>query len=180
MNDVLYVIVNKSLNMSPGKAAAQVAHAVMGLENRHRTNFVANKRRTVIVLEAKDREQLDGIADYLSDYGVDYNYYIDEGVNEVLPFSLTAMAIEPLSAEDPKREIFSELSLYGSNDEDCNKQSEGDYYGETESELEFVMRSIRESTQEIRSIRQSLNQTIEKVTEPKRHWWQRKKVDYVS
>lgn len=114
MKPILYVILNGKLNMSPGKAAAQAVHAVMGLDNKERTKFMGNYRRTVVVLEAKGREQLDGIADYLSDAGIDYHYYIDEGVNEVDAFSLTALAVEVMDTEDTdKREIFADLPLYG-------------------------------------------------------------------
>lgn len=114
MNPILYVILNGSLRMSPGKAAAQTAHAVMMLKDEHRKKFNSNYRRTVIVLEASGRNQMDGIVDYLTDAGIDYEYYVDEGVNEVEAFSLTALAVEVFDAEDGnKREIFSSLPLYG-------------------------------------------------------------------
>lgn len=98
--------------MSPGKAAAQAVHAVMMLDNKHRNTFKEEFRRTVIVLEATSREQIDGIADYLSTAGIDYQYYIDEGANEVAPFSATALAVEPLDHYDRRRKIFEDLPLF--------------------------------------------------------------------
>jgi peptidyl-tRNA hydrolase len=115
MNDVIYVILNGSLDMSAGKAASQAVHAAMMLNNKHRTNFTANYRRTVIVLEAKNVNQIYGIVDYLNDANIDHEYYIDEGKNEVDAFSTTALVVEPISSDDKeKRKIFSDLPLYSS------------------------------------------------------------------
>lgn len=114
MNDVIYVILNGSLNMSPGKAAAQAVHAAMMLNITHRTNFIMNYRRTVIVLEAKNHAQMLGISDYLVEADIDHEYYVDEGVNEVDAFSTTAIAVEPFDSNDrQKRKIFAGLPLYG-------------------------------------------------------------------
>jgi peptidyl-tRNA hydrolase len=114
MKDVLYVILNGSLNMSPGKAAAQAVHAAMMLNSTDRTKFRANKRRTVIVLEAKNNDQIYGITDYLTDANIDFEYYVDEGVNEVDAFSTTALVVEPIDSSDmEKREIFAGLPLFG-------------------------------------------------------------------
>jgi peptidyl-tRNA hydrolase len=124
-NPILYVILNKSLQMSPGKAAAQAVHAAMMLEHKYRDLFLSKTRRTVIVLEASGREQLDGIADYLADAGMDYEYYTDEGVNEVSAFSLTALAVEPIDADDKeKRKIFESLRLFNGDYTDWNKPNQ--------------------------------------------------------
>lgn len=113
-NPVLYVILNKSLKMSSGKAATQAVHAAMMISAKYSEEFLCDYKRTVIILEAKNRDQMDGISDYLSDAGIEYEYYIDEGVNEVDSFSLTSLAVEPIESDDwQKREIFSGLSLYG-------------------------------------------------------------------
>jgi peptidyl-tRNA hydrolase len=117
MNQVLYVILNGGLHMSPGKAAAQAVHAVMLLDAKHRKRFTKDYCRTVIVLEASGREQLDGIGDYLYSADIDYVQYIDEGANEVEAFSLTAIAVEPFDQDDhEKRMIFSALPLFGSKE----------------------------------------------------------------
>lgn len=112
-NPILYIILNKELNMSPGKASAQAVHAAMMLESKCRDSFTAQYRRTVVILEAQGREQLDGISDYLHDAGIYHEYYTDEGINEVEAFSFTALAVEPIEASDEKkREIFSSLKLF--------------------------------------------------------------------
>lgn len=87
----MYVLVNTELGMSIGKTAAQVAHAVA----RIRSNNIPH---TVIVLEAST-EQLHNLHEYLDRIGIQNHLYIDEGVNEIEPFSVTALAIEPL--EEP-------------------------------------------------------------------------------
>lgn len=117
INPVLYVILNGSLNMSPGKAAAQAVHAAMMLPEDARSEFTGDDRpykRTVIVLEAKDGVQMDNIVDYVDNAGLKCEYYIDEGKNEVDAFSFTAMAVETIDENDEEaREIFSALPLYG-------------------------------------------------------------------
>jgi len=113
MSKVLYVILNGSLNMTAGKAAAQTAHAVAMLPTIHTESFVQDYRRTVIVLSANGREQMDGIVDYLYDAGIVCEAYTDEGVNEVDAFSMTAIAVEPIEEDDERtRAIFSGLNLY--------------------------------------------------------------------
>lgn len=120
-NPVLYIILNGSLNMSSGKASAQAVHAAMMMQEEYRNKFLGDYVRRVIVLEASGREQMDGIADYLHDAGIHYEYYIDECVNEVQAFSMTAMIVEPFASDDVKlREIFSKLPLYGKNKKKIN------------------------------------------------------------
>lgn len=181
MNDVLYVILNGSLNMSPGKAAAQAVHAAMSLATTHRINFVANKRRTVIVLEAKDREQMDGICDYLFEASIDFERYIDEGVNEVQAFSMTAIAVEPFSADDTqKREIFAGLSLYHGNTDGDEKACSDDYEDDccdTEAPYDVPYN--------ISHVQRQLSEVIRKLTPepPKLKWYQKlfkKKQSWVS
>ena len=98
----MYVLVNTELGMSIGKTAAQVAHAVA----RIRSNKVPH---TVIVLEATT-EQLHNLHQYLNDRNVQSHLYIDEGVNEIEPFSVTALAVEPLR-EPSGIETFSGFNL---------------------------------------------------------------------
>ncbi len=154
-NPVLYVILNKQLNMSPGKAAAQTAQVVMMLEDKYRDIFMSNYRRTVIVLEADGFEQLHGITDYLYDAGIEHDYYVDEGVNEMAPFSTTALVVEPIDRDDTeKREIFAGLNLYGSN-------SYNDSYEQTDGDKVAI---------ELRAIRSLLTPPVEK---PKTKWYKR-------
>jgi peptidyl-tRNA hydrolase len=116
MNPVLYVILNGSLNMSAGKAAAQAVHAAMMLSPDDLLPFNGQDKpykRTVIILEARDQDQLHGISDYLFEANINHEYYVDEGVNEVDAFSLTALAVAPIDHDDyEKREIFAALPTY--------------------------------------------------------------------
>lgn len=112
-NPILYVILNKELNMSAGKAAAQTAHAVAMLGNFNNA-FIDFNKRTVIVLEAENEAQIRNLNEYLFNEGLSSYYYIDEGVNEVGPYSVTAMAVEPIAAGDEeRRQIFAPFNLYG-------------------------------------------------------------------
>lgn len=153
--------------MSAGKAAAQAVHASMMLENKHRKNFLEHYRRSVIVLEAKDREQLDGIADYLTDADIDYHYYIDEGSNEVAPFSLTAMVIEPFRSEfdEKRREILKGLPLYGKTDDYDTCEDECNYVeDQTQSQIMQLRREVSQSLGQLASLKATLDR-------PK--WYQR-------
>lgn len=108
-NPVLYIVLNGELKMSAGKAVAQAAHASMMLTNNERSLFMQYYERTVIVLEAENTSQMNNIYEYLQKSYNDPKIYIDEGVNEVSPFSKTALAVL-LSGED--RGILSGLPLY--------------------------------------------------------------------
>lgn len=110
----LYVILNGELKMSGGKAAAQAVHAVMMLNSLHRQDFMSDFKRTVIILEAKNTQQLLNLKEYLGNADIDSEYYIDEGVNEVDVYSITALAVAPIEREDKdSRYLFSEFGLYG-------------------------------------------------------------------
>lgn len=97
-NPLVYVVLNGELRMSAGKAAAQSVQAVTMLKGA--VKFGKRVKRTVIVLEAKNTQQLLSLNKYLEKLGVDSNYYIDEGVNEVDPYSVTALAVGPIHVDD--------------------------------------------------------------------------------
>ena len=100
----MYVIVNKDLKMSKGKVAAQVAHAVARLN-------VKDAADTCIVLQATT-EQIRNLGIYLALRGIKSHQYIDEGANEVPPYSITAMAVRPIDELDTKAiETFKNLEL---------------------------------------------------------------------
>lgn len=106
----MYVLVNKDLKMSRGKACAQVAHAVTRLET-----YTPD---VMVVLEATT-EQLHNFNTYLDTVGLKHLLYIDEGANEVPPYSVTAMAVEPIDEQESdfghwgeKSYVFSGFSLY--------------------------------------------------------------------
>lgn len=110
-NPILYVVLNKDLKMSAGKAAAQAVHAAMMLQERGRC-FADYPKRTVIVLEATET-QIRNLEEYLDIAGIFADYYIDEGVNEVDPYSITALAVEPIAAADTEtRAIFAPFKLF--------------------------------------------------------------------
>ena len=112
-NPILYVILNKELNMSAGKASAQAVHAAMLLEGNYSGLFSSSYKRTVIVLEAENENQIKNLYLYLESAGIFSDYYIDEGVNEVGPYSVTALAVEPIAYDDEeKRSIFAPFKLF--------------------------------------------------------------------
>lgn len=100
--------------MSPGKAAAQAVHSAMLMSDNSREDFLSDFRRTVIVLEAKNAEQIKNLAWYLGEAGVDSDYYIDEGVNEVDAYSVTSLAAF-VGDNEELRSIFEALPLYSGN-----------------------------------------------------------------
>lgn len=113
---VLYVVLNGSLKMSAGKAAAQAVHAVMLLEGNCEAKFVAGYKRSVVVLEAKDSDTIKNLLEYLQGAGIFAAYYIDERSEHGDFFNVTALAVEPIDYEDKeKREIFSDFPLFGYN-----------------------------------------------------------------
>lgn len=113
-NQIIYIVLNGELKMSSGKAAAQAVHAAMMLNIEARNDFMKNYKRTVIVLEAKNSEQIKNIYSYLDYVAVEADYYIDEGVNEVDAYSVTALAVGPIDTLDvEKRSIFAGLPLFG-------------------------------------------------------------------
>ena len=112
---VIYVLINDSLNMSAGKVAAQTAHAMGTLAKFHGIHkFGDATKRTVIVLAAKNQLQMDNLDQYLFELGISTGSYIDEGVNEVDSYTVTAMAVGPFEWDDwEKRKIFKSFELYG-------------------------------------------------------------------
>lgn len=111
-NQLVYVVLNGELKMSSGKAAAQAVHAVAMLPDIKK--FGRNTQRTVIVLESKDTKQLLNLTQYLRACNIPAEFYIDEGVNEVDAYSVTALAVGPIWDDDLQvRELFYSLPLYG-------------------------------------------------------------------
>lgn len=124
MDTIQYIVVNKDLNMSVGKVAAQVAHAVntAATEDDINAYFDANQR-TVIVLEATG-EQIRNLRDYLSARQITSDYVIDEGVNEIPTMSLTALATEQLDVDNQEvRDFFAGFNLYGESKDERAKKS---------------------------------------------------------
>lgn len=110
-NPIMYVVLNGELKMSPGKAAAQAVHSAMLLNGNSKEDFLSDFRRTVIVLEAKNAMQLQNLAIYLDGADIDSDYYIDEGVNEVDAYSITALAAF-VGDNEELRQVFEAFPLY--------------------------------------------------------------------
>lgn len=123
MNPVQYLIMNKSVKMSPGKLAAQAAHASQqGLRLNAKTEWgnpydssIVNRwmlggHYAKVVLEAQD---LVVAKAYLFDRGFPSSTIIDEGRTEVDPMTLTALGCPVLDKDNPHvRETFSTFRLY--------------------------------------------------------------------
>lgn len=120
----LYVIVNGALEMSPGKVASQVAHAVAKLTATD--PYICDKVRElgmndpskVVVLRAQDGEQMYYLRSYLENKRVGVGMYVDEGSHETPPFYATCMAIEPVDTSDMRlgeevEELLKDFPLYG-------------------------------------------------------------------
>lgn len=113
-NPIIYIVLNGEHKMSPGKAAAQAVHASQMLSGNSKFDFLSDYKRTVIVLEAKNTQQLLSLYTYLDDADVESSYYIDEGHNEVDAYSVTALAAGPFEYEDiESREMFAAFPLFG-------------------------------------------------------------------
>jgi len=109
-----YVVIPKSLRMSPGKIASQVAHATfLALEGENRALVNAWKREgmCVIVLQCRNLDQLNGLNNYCETWNVKHHMYVDEGLTEVLPFVPTALATGII--KEDKEWIFRRFELYG-------------------------------------------------------------------
>jgi len=113
MNTIQYIVVNKDLKMSAGKAMAQVAHAIMhSAASKNFNNYLDAKQRTVIVLEGTGTQILN-LFKYLILRDIGANYVIDEGINEIPTMSVTALATDVLDIEDKDtRYIFRGFKLY--------------------------------------------------------------------
>lgn len=113
MNTVQYVVINKDLKMSAGKAMAQVAHAVsLASKPKDLRAYKNAKQRTVIVLEATSM-QIENLWEYLCDRDIDSEYVIDEGVNEIPTMTITALATQQLDvANEENRQMLRGFRLY--------------------------------------------------------------------
>lgn len=113
MNTITYIVVNKDLKMSAGKAMAQVAHAVLlTMEEDDLQLYRSGVQRTVIVLEGTE-SQIDNLWGYLDARDIRCDSVIDEGANEIPTMSTTALAVQPFDIDDDeKRGMFKGFKLY--------------------------------------------------------------------
>lgn len=115
-NLVMYLFANKGLGMSPGKMAAQVAHAAVRAYEQSNSGARAEwlaTGETKIVLEARDEMHLRNIIDYLAEHQTMCVPIIDEGRTETPPLSITAAGVPILDKDDPSvKFLFSSFKLY--------------------------------------------------------------------
>lgn len=100
--------------MSSGKLAAQSAHAISKALTLHNINdWWSNPTRTVLIMQARDEFHVKNIASYLNERQINTYQIIDEGVNEIEPHSITAMATDVVDKEDENiKTIFSSFKTY--------------------------------------------------------------------
>jgi PTH2 family peptidyl-tRNA hydrolase len=114
-NPVMYIFANKSINMSPGKMAAQVAHAAVKASDGS-TESIRNAWNeygfyTKLVMQARNAEHLKNIQQYLKERGITSWLIIDEGRTEIEKHTPTALGVEIID-KDTKGEIFKSFDLY--------------------------------------------------------------------
>lgn len=114
INPIMYIFINKGLGMSSGKIASQAAHAaIMGTINAgeaHGIDWENAPHRTVIILEANSDLEMRNIREYLEQRDIKTSMIIDEGINEIAPHSITALATSILDKDD--EEVKTKLSSF--------------------------------------------------------------------
>lgn len=114
MNPVQYILLNKEIGMSTGKAAAQAAHAsVEGVRISARepngnpwdasivNRWYRGGHYAKIVLEVADAEALHVAKEYIEARGFKTSLIIDEGRTELAPLTPTALGCEVVNKDDP-------------------------------------------------------------------------------
>lgn len=126
MNPVMYIFINKGLGMSPGKMAAQAAHAAcLSMFDNVSYNVAEEEyirifrawwdsgHYTKLVLELPDSERMDSAERYLNDRGFNTFMVVDEGRTEDTFFQKTAMAAQLVDKNDDKvKAAFGSFKLY--------------------------------------------------------------------
>lgn len=116
MKPVMYIIANKGLNMSPGKLAAQVAHAAIGAFTESDPAMVdewMNAGHAKIVLEARDTEHMQLAERFITSKGIQSFPIIDEGRTEIAPHSFTALASIVVDKSDENvKSAFEDFKTY--------------------------------------------------------------------
>jgi peptidyl-tRNA hydrolase len=104
MKPVMYLIVNSEAGMSPGKLAAQAAHAAVEAYNLSRADLIqawyVGGHHTKIVLDGGDGHGLLVADQYLKARSFKTKLIIDEGRTEIKPFTPTAIGVEIVDRDD--------------------------------------------------------------------------------
>lgn len=116
MNPVMYILLNKSLNMSTGKAAAQAGHAAVQAFRASDPNSNALRvwdkggHYAKVVLQTYSIETAER---YINDRGFKTALIIDEGRTELDGLQRTAIGVEVLDKDNPHvAATFGEFDLY--------------------------------------------------------------------
>jgi len=109
--------------MSPGKLAAQVAHAAVEAARISDSKMIdawnSGGHYTKIILLAEDEAQITNIDTYLRERGFRTAPIIDEGRTEIKPFSKTALGVEVVDkAIDHVADTFSSFRTYKEDPDD--------------------------------------------------------------
>src|SRR4051794_24157299 len=103
-NYVMYIFLNKGLNMSLGKAAAQAAHAAVEAYAGSPSDAVEDWRSgghyAKVVFQAKNENAMIKAQRYIEDRGFKTFAIIDEGRTEIEPHSFTALGVEIVDKAD--------------------------------------------------------------------------------
>lgn len=127
MRPVQYIFANRGLGMSPGKLAAQVAHASVLAADKSKSElldeWLESGHYTKLVMLALDATHVQTIDRYLTDRGYVTCMVIDEGHTEIPAHSITALGVELVDKDDERvRQHFSDFALYR---EERNLQANG-------------------------------------------------------
>jgi peptidyl-tRNA hydrolase len=117
MSPVIYVFINKGLQMSVGKVASQAVHVVAMVmaasPDSIRQVWLDAPHKTVLIMEARDQAHLINVKKYLKDRGITGKYIVDEGVNEVDSHVITSYATQVLDRDsDLVFKIMGTFKLY--------------------------------------------------------------------
>lgn len=120
----MYTFINKSLNMTWGKAMAQAQHAAV--ESFRYTGENSNLTRlwykgghyAKVILQLPDTDAMRNAEIYLRERGFPCIPIIDEGHTEVAPLSYTALGVPLVDKNDPHvRATFEVFELYVEDEE---------------------------------------------------------------
>lgn len=104
MKPVMYLFLNSTVGMSPGKMAAQAAHAAVEAfqisDNAKIEAWYVGRHHTKLVMDGGSGTQLKVIKDYLERRGFSCELIIDEGRTEIEPFTPTALGVEIVDKDD--------------------------------------------------------------------------------
>jgi peptidyl-tRNA hydrolase len=117
-NPVMYIFINKSLQMSAGKIGSQCAQVAVGSylqsdEDLRTEWWFAGGHHTTLTLEARDETHIIKIERYLLDRGIKCFAMIDEGMTEIPEHTITCLAAYIVNKDDEHiLKTFQSFKLY--------------------------------------------------------------------